>query len=173
MKLFWTKLQRFSEMRYLFLLVLLCSSLALSMPAIVSGYQNDDYIFISPLLTFDGPFEYYEFPTKCAAEGFDTWWTSEEYGLDLFRPLSSATLYLDFHYWADFPLFAHLHTVIWFIALLVGAFSVLRQCLGKKSATLAMSIFALSSCHTVSVGWIAARHTFACWLLTTTIGYRK
>ncbi len=176
MKLSW-KLQQFCETRYLFPIVLLLLGIALSIPAILSGYNSDDYIFISPLLNFDGPFEYYRFIPKCAAGGWNPWWASEDYGLSLFRPLSSATLYLDFHYWIDFPLFAHLHTVLWFIALLVGAFSILRQCLDGKSAPLAMAIFTLSTCHTLSVGWIAARHTlvggaFAVWSASLYLRWR-
>ncbi len=141
-----------------FTVVVVLVSLALSTPALLAGYWMDDYYFDSKVVKLDAPFGYYEFGDKLDKAGVSPWWASPEFRVSFFRPLSSATLHADFHVWNASPRYAHLHSALWFVLLLLGAVRLLRTLLPHKAARWAAVIFAISSVHAFTVGWIAARH---------------
>ncbi|MFH2006779.1 MAG: hypothetical protein ABI333_09360 [bacterium] len=161
-----------------FTLVLVLVSLALSLPALLSGYWWDDYYFASRLIEHDAPFGYYEFGSRSFDSGLAPWWASPDHRVSFFRPLSSATLHLDFSVWNGNPLLAHLHAAAWFVLLLLGATRLFRLLLPVKVAKWAAVIFAISACHAWTVGWIAARHTvvggaFSVWSLLYYVQWRQ
>lgn len=139
-------------------LILVLVSVALSLPAVLSGWMNDDYFFDTPLYETDAPFGYYSFMERFEESRLQPWWISPDYKLRFLRPLASLTLHLDFTLFGSSPLGAHLHSLFWSIVLLLGGFSVLRRVLPQREAGWAMVIFTFAICHAWGAGWIAARH---------------
>ncbi len=130
----------------------------LSLPAVFSGWMNDDYFFDTPLYETDAPFGYYRFMERFEEARLQPWWVSPEYKLRFLRPLASLTLHLDFTLFGDAPLAAHLHSLLWSLVLLLGACSLLRKVLPRRESRFAMVIFTFAVCHAWGAGWIAARH---------------
>lgn len=139
-------------------LILVLVSAALSLPAVLSGWMNDDYFFDTPLYETDAPLGYYEFMDRFEEARLQPWWVSPDYELRFLRPLASLTLHLDFTLLGSSPLGAHLHSLLWSLVLLLGGFGVLRRVLPRREASWAMVIFTLAICHAWGAGWIAARH---------------
>ena len=161
-----------------FTVVLIAVSLSLSLPALLSGYLWDDYFFASRLIEGDAPFGYYDFGRSMRDSGLAPWWISPKFTVSFFRPLSSATLHLDFSVWNGRPLYAHLHSAAWFALLLVGAVRLVRTLLPPRVAKWAAVIFAVSASHSFTVGWISARHAvvggaFAVWSVLHYIYWRQ
>jgi len=161
-----------------FTAVLIAVSLGISLPALLSGYLWDDYFFTSRLIEGHSPFGYYDFGQTMRHSGLGPWWTSPGFTVRFFRPLSSATLHLDFAVWNAGPVSAHLHSAAWFSLLLVGAVRLLRTLLPVSTAKWAAVFFAVSSSHAFTVGWISARHAavggaFAVWSVLYYVYWRQ
>ena len=109
-------------------LILVLVSVALSLPAVLSGWMNDDYFFDTPLYETDAPFGYYSFMERFEEARLQPWWTSPEYKLRFLRPLASLTLHLDFTLFGSHPLGAHLHSLFWSIVLLLGGSPLVTRC---------------------------------------------
>ncbi len=100
------------------------------------------------------------------------WWADERHLNAFLRPLSSLTHLLDFHLWPNAPLLMHVHSILWFGALLLVIARLYRD-LSPLSPTptwspaptwlsgLAFLLFALDDAHGVTVGWIANRNAIA------------
>ena len=142
-------------------------SLALIGPAIASDFMNDDYFFNSPLLEPDRPFGYYDFlPSRDLPTV--PWWAAEGFKVRFFRPLASLALHLDFTVSPDNALFGHLHSAVWLVVLLLGAFALFDRILDVKARRWAAPIFAMGLFTAWAAGWISARHAimggaFAVW----------
>jgi hypothetical protein len=94
------------------------------------------------------------------------WWTSPAYRMDLLRPVAGLTHLIDWSLWPSSPLLMHLHSLLWYAAL-VGVVGLLhRGSDSSRRATLATLIFALSQAHGMNVGWLAARNS----LIGATLG---
>jgi hypothetical protein len=151
------------------LIVTIAISLAVSLPAILSGYVMDDLVFTSPMYQPEMPFGYYRYIDEMRRLDILPWWAADGLEVNFFRVLSSASLYLDFHLGRDLPLVAHLQSALWFAILLFGAARLLGALVkNPRQRRWAFVIFALGSYHTFAVGFIAARHalmggTFAVW----------
>jgi len=161
-----------------FVLIVVLVSLALSAPMLAAGYWMDDYYFGSELTTLDKPFGLYDFGDKLHTAQIAPWWASPEFRISFFRPLSSATLYLDFFVWRGNATLAHLHSALWFVLLLLGALRLLQRLLPPRQTRWAAVIFAVSACHAFTVGWIAARHAalggaIAAWSLFFYFAWRQ
>ena len=95
------------------------------------------------------------------------WFTLPEVRLSFFRPLASLLTYFDFHVFGDHAWLAHLHSILWYLALVGVVTALYRRVLGPL-ASLAALAFALDDAHTFPVDWLANRNaiiatTFA-WL---------
>ena len=151
------------------LIVTIIISLAVSLPAILSGYVIDDLVFTSPMYRPEMPFGYYHYIDEMRRLDVLPWWAANNLEINFFRVLSSASLYLDFHLGRDIPLFAHLHSALWFVVLLLGAARLIGALVQHPwQRKWAFVIFALGSYHAFAVGFIATRHalmggTFAVW----------
>jgi hypothetical protein len=90
------------------------------------------------------------------------WWADENHLNAFLRPLSSFTHYVDFQLWPDSPLLMHLHSVLWFGALLLVVARLYGRLASSSGppwlAPLAFVLFALDDAHGVTVGWIANRN---------------
>ncbi|WP_028321182.1 hypothetical protein [Desulfatiglans anilini] len=91
--------------------------------------------------------------------GWLPWWTSEDFKMAFFRPLTALTHWIDFHFWPDHPSLMHLHSLLW-LGLLVGAATLTyRGILGSGAcAALAGLLFAIDDAHGVPAGWLANRN---------------
>ena len=162
----------------IFLVLVILLSTALSLPGILSEYMADDYFFNGALYSPDAPFGYYDFAKKNKAAGVDAWWSSPHLKRRFFRPLSSLSLHLDFTVWPNRPLPGHLHSVLWYILLLIGGYRIFELCLSRSATKWATLLFSIGMVHAWTAGWIAARHAvmggaFAIWSAYTFLVWRR
>ena len=159
-------------------LIAIALSLALSVSSILSGYLFDCRLFTSSIYRA-GAFSLYGYIPEMRRLDLLPWWASENLKIDFFRPLSSATLAMDFALGDKAPTIPHLHQALWFIVLLLGAFQVLKQLLPRgRYLKVAVFVFALASYHSYTVGYVAARHalmggTLAVWALYHYISWHR
>ncbi|HWO14039.1 MAG TPA: hypothetical protein VNN80_31260, partial [Polyangiaceae bacterium] len=147
-------------------LLLLC-------PSLKAGLVADDYVHALMLRDDPGlrglqrsPFDLFRFadglPASAQAlieEGVFPWWADPEARLAFFRPLSSITHFLDHRLWPSQPLLMHLHSLAWYGALIaVVAVTYRRLGLSRRSAGLALLLFAIDDAHAPLVGWVANRN---------------
>jgi hypothetical protein len=133
------------------------------------GYHSDDHVQIG-MLRGEFPasrgvldlFRLADVPRDGRASidyGYLPWWTHEGLKLALFRPLSSALFALDYRLFGENPLYAHLHTVIWWAAMVLMVAALFRLILPTRVAAIALLLFALEEAHTVPMAWLANRNT--------------
>jgi hypothetical protein len=87
------------------------------------------------------------------------WWASDDIRVNFFRPVSSLTLALDFSLWPDTALFPHIHSLLWFFALLLLAHQVYRSISGNAvAAGISILLLAVDDAFIGPAGWISNRH---------------
>lgn len=129
------------------------------------GYFPNDHRFVPATLSlFDW---FHPGLTRQAMEyGFLPWWTSEGAQQSFWRPLSSATHWLDYRWWPSRPLPMHLHNTLWFGAFLVVAWALYRGIGGRNwTVGLAALLLALNQENWQTLAWIAARNSLITALL--------
>lgn len=109
-----------------------------------------------------GPLDLYDFVgdadrTALVHRGVLPWWTSPELKIRFFRPLSSAVLWLDHRAFAHRPFPMHLHSLAWWVALVLLAHALYARVFGPRVAFAATAMFALAPCHAVPIAWLANR----------------
>jgi hypothetical protein len=133
------------------------------------GFVLDDYPF---LVWLDGtspkrvtPFDLYEFALGDRAASIEMvrngpwpWWTDLDLKIRFFRPLSSALLWIDHALFGHAALGYHLHSLAWYLALLVSVGVLFRYALSPPLFALSFLLFVLAAGHAEPVGWISARH---------------
>jgi hypothetical protein len=143
---------------------------ALRWPALLAPFHSDDYQQLAMLrgafvlkrpawdLFWFGPRTMPELG-RLIAFGFDPWWTSPNHRLSMLRPLSSLLIWLDDRSFGASPLPWHLHSLLWWAALIGGVGLLLHKLLPSTAAALALLIFALDEAHDVPLAWLANRST--------------
>jgi len=139
-------------------------------PALGIGWQFDDH-FQRLLMTgtpdFPArPMEAYsslrggpETLRPLMERGLLPWWTTPEYRLAFFRPLSVAFMWIDYRLWPDMPVLMHLHSLLWFGALVALVTAFYRRLLGVTWwAGLAALLYAVDEAHAMPVAWLANRN---------------
>jgi hypothetical protein len=150
-------------------LLVLVLGVVLVAPALRGPFFCDDYDQIAQLEGWSpnpaGALALYDFipADRDRAEhlvrvGASPWWSAPELRLAFFRPLSSALIAADHALFGRRPLPYHLHSLLWYAALLATAAAVLRRSLPAGAATLAIFLFAVDDTHTMAAIWVAARH---------------
>ena len=150
--------------------IILCFILAVVvvLPGVWSGLFVDDYIH---LLILDGykvigaPFDLFRFAPgdpeimkPLMDRGPYPWWTLPELRVSFFRPLSSATAVFDhWMFGRAFPLW-HLHSLCWYLFLILGYGLILRRVLPGPVGVLALILFTLDKSHWFPAVWIANRN---------------
>ncbi len=87
------------------------------------------------------------------------WWTDRELKLAFLRPLAAATHVLDELWWPNTPAAHHLHSLLWFSALLASVWWVYRRLLGERRlVNLTFALYALDDAHGATLSWIANRN---------------
>ena len=86
------------------------------------------------------------------------WWASEDLRLVTWRPLSSLLMAADIRVFGRAVWGPHLHSVLWYVALISILARVLRRALSGRAALLALLIFAIDDAHWWTVSWISNRN---------------
>ncbi len=150
----------------------------LVVPTLWAGFFADDYLQIARLEGWSvppgGPLDLYTFippdPAGVAElrERGAPWFIASDLKLSFFRPLSSALMGLDHALWGRNAFPYHLHSLLWYAAMLAAAAALLARAAPGPLATVALLIFCLDDAHALSVGFLAARNAVvscaAVWL---------
>ena len=154
--------------------VLLLVLAGLSLPALQGGFQMDDWYHQSVLAEDPGQafetlfrFAHPQDNQALHDQGRIPWWAPQELKVQLWRPLSVLTHLLDHKLAPASPTWAHLHSILWMLAMAGAAALLFRQIQGRTPvAVLAAAIYALDEAHGIPLGWIANRNA----LIATTLG---
>jgi hypothetical protein len=145
------------------------AAILLSLPSLAAGFFSDDWFMLAALRRrwplAPAWWDLYDFTPQTDAEtvraianGWLPWWTAPSLRLHLLRPLSSALLALDERISADFAPGWHLHSIVWWAALLVLLAALYRRVLPGRTGTLALIVFAVVPANAMTYGWISSRH---------------
>jgi hypothetical protein len=91
-------------------------------------------------------------------EGVFGWWTAPDFRMAFWRPLSSLTHVVDHRLWGRAPLPAHVHSLLWFAALLAVLAALYRRFHPLWIAHLALLLYAIDDARAWVVGWVANRN---------------
>jgi hypothetical protein len=170
-------------------LAVLLLGLGLRAPSLWAGFGMDDF---AQLAMLDGqypveraPWDLFSFskgqPQEVHAlmsRGSLAWWSHPELRLCALRPLSSLLMWVDVQAFGHVGVWHHVHTLVWWSAMIMAAALLLRQLLPARWAGLALLLYVLDECHTYPVGWLANRNaivsaTFAFLALWAHVRHRE
>lgn len=95
------------------------------------------------------------------------WWSDPHHRNAFFRPLSSLSHVLDFRLVPDAPWLMHLHSILWWVALVLGVAHIYgridpvpegQRGAMTRAAALAVLLFAIDDAHGMTVAWLANRN---------------
>ncbi|HEY4393352.1 MAG TPA: hypothetical protein VGP64_04795 [Polyangia bacterium] len=142
--------------------------LCLVLPSLRAGFFADDYLQIAQLEGWSanpvGPLDLYSFVprdrTRLAAllDRGAPYFAAPNLELRFLRPLSSALMALDHALFGRRPVPYHVHTLLWYAALLALVGALYRRAAPRSLWLLAFLIFCLDDGHGLSVTFIAARN---------------
>ncbi len=89
--------------------------------------------------------------------GHGAWWTPSDFKVAFWRPLSAATFAIDLSLWPGNAVLMHVHTLVWFLALLVALDALYRRFLTPPIATLALALYAWDDARGGVLTWISNR----------------
>ena len=156
-------------------------ALLLASPSLFTGLCADDFIQQLLLRKDPGiaglafrPFDLFAFANgdpsrthQLIDAGMYPWWTDPGVVLAFFRPITSATHYLDHLLWPNQPLLMHLQSLLWFALLLLVVGAVYRRFQRAGwIATLALLLYAIDDARAPTLGWLANRNA----LVALTLG---
>lgn len=148
----------------------LSMALTLALPSLGVGYFSDDWINEGVLggqveTLQRAPWDLYRFETgrptdlrQMQSRGPTPWWALPTVRIAFCRPLASALLSLDHAVAPGRAVWAHAHSIAWFVALVAVASRVLFRAVSPEVASLGALLFASRASHWMTVGWIANRH---------------
>jgi hypothetical protein len=92
-------------------------------------------------------------------EGVFPWWTDPALVISFLRPLSSLTLWLDHALWPHSAVLMHVHSLLWFVLLLLAVWTLYRDLIASHAtAALALLLYALDDARSYPVAWVANRN---------------
>ncbi len=148
-------------------------AIVLTSPALVTGLSADDYILRAALKGSDyipqvkrAPHELFTFgrgdPDEMKAymeRGVAPWWTTFEARFTFWRPLASLSHWFDFTLFPDCPPLMHLHSMLWFAAVVVVLTRLYRRMIPLAwVAGLAALFYAVDDAHSFAIAWLANRN---------------
>jgi hypothetical protein len=133
-----------------------------------AGFSSDDYmeyVMIKGVYPVPrSPLDLFNFSDGSAAEvkalrdyGTIPWWSHPSFRLAMMRPLSSALIVLDHRLFGSDWFAFHLHSLIWWVILLIAAALLLRDLFPLPVAATALLLFTVDESHTLPVAWLANR----------------
>jgi hypothetical protein len=166
--------------RFLILAALVVAAgTALQLPTLDIGFFVDDYVHQlvlaghAPLGSPMQPWSLYDFGEADAWRNLEDpiwspiWWTSPDWKIRFFRPISSLSLRIDHWFWGDSPLGYHVMSLGWYVVALVLVLSLYRSIGFEPGAALAaLALWATTNCGALPVGWIANRNTLLATVAT-------
>ncbi len=147
-------------------------------PSVLTGWILDDYVQQAMLggsdfWTSREPWNLYAFIGATPDEvpilrshGAIPWWTDDQMRAAPFRPLTSLLIAADLKIFGAKALPLHLATLGWWSAMMVAFAVVARRFVSRRTAVLAVFIFAMAKAHAVPMAWVANR----CVFVATTFG---
>lgn len=145
--------------------------------ALWTGFAMDDYAQLAMLgdayPVARAPWDLFSFCDGSPAElarlrdaGVFPWWSDPELRLSTLRPVASLTTWLDVRVFGPDPRPAHVHTLVWWIVMLVVVSRLLLRVLPTRWALVALALYALDECHAQPLAWLANRNA----ILVTVFG---
>ena len=106
------------------------------------------------------------------------WFRDPEFKAKFFRPFSAALLMLDHWIFGLNPIGYSIHSILWFLSLVIAAGFLMQRIVPGRTGTLALFIFTISGIHWYVVYWAAARHIITAaalglWSLLAYIKWRE
>jgi len=96
---------------------------------------------------------------KLVDKGLMPWWTQKNAILNFFRPIPALTHGLDYLLWPDSPMRMHVHSLLWFGAMILLVSFFYRRFIPLPwIAGLAALLYAVDDAHAIAVGWLANRN---------------
>ena len=89
--------------------------------------------------------------------GLGAWWMPPDFKVAFWRPLSAATHAFDLFLWPGNAVLMHLHTLVWFSALLFALGVLYRRLLKPSVAILALALYAWDDARGGVLSWVANR----------------
>lgn len=149
-------------------LLMILLAVGLRFDALLGQFMADDYAQIAMLEgrypVERSPLNLYSLSDGTADEGqalldygYYPWWSHPQMRLSMLRPLASAQLWLDHALFGNWALPYHVHSMLWWVAML-GVVAVLyARLLSPPVALLSFALLMLDEAHVVAVSWIANR----------------
>jgi hypothetical protein len=143
--------------------------------ALWAGFFADDYAQLGML---DGtypvpraPYDLFNFSDGSAAEaqklmqsGFYPWWADPELRIAMLRPLASLMIGFDHRMFGNDAFLYHVHSVVWWFAMLGTVAMLFRRLLPMPQALVAFALLVCDEAHGVALSWICNR----CAVVSTT-----
>lgn len=148
----------------------------LALPSLWVGWQLDDYWHRMMIRGWPGyPGLYTSFwdqftfgdgnperTQRFLDYGFFPWWHELKSCTQPWRPIGTLTHWFDYVVWPESPLAMHLHSLVWFGAMVAAATVLYRRLLTPAwVAGAAALMFALDDAHGWAVGWLANRNAIS------------
>ncbi len=150
------------------LLVGLLISFVVALPTLWFGFFLDDYpqmltmenaensTALLNLYSFnDGTREQLQ---EKISSGAQPWFTHPERKLRLFRPLSSLAMAVDYKLFGRNPIGSHVHSILWYLALVAAVALVLRQSVPGSLGLFTLLLFVVDDAHWLPVAWWSNRN---------------
>lgn len=91
--------------------------------------------------------------------GLFPWWTSDDLRISNWRPLTALTHWLDYRLFPDSPALMHVHSLLWFGAVVALLAAFYRQMMGAGwAAALAALLYMIDESNYFPVWWVANRN---------------
>jgi hypothetical protein len=145
------------------------------LPSLPVGLLVDDYVHKVMLQRSWGPiplsnppwdlFRFLEGDPRQATAAMDygvlPWWSDLHVKAAFWRPLASATHWLDYQLWPGSPALMHAHSIAWYALAVAIVARLYRRLMGYTiAAGLAAILYAIDSTHSTPVFFLAHRNTF-------------
>jgi hypothetical protein len=87
------------------------------------------------------------------------WSAADNLRVTFWRPLAELSHWLDYALWPQSPALMHLHSLLWYGALLLALGQLYRRLMpATEQSHLALLIYAVSSLHALAIAWLSARN---------------
>lgn len=156
----------------------------LALPSVFGGFAADDHFLrmvssgfegmedlkgkhdLDTFVFADGTLERND---KFRDRGLIPWWSAPDVRLAFWRPLASATHYLDFKIFGDRAWIMHLENLIWYALLTLVMCALYRRFIGVHwIAIFGALLYAIDDAHAMPIGWISNRNALMCMVFGVT-----